>query len=164
VGVTAASSGWDNYCHRNNFRSKGSQEVLTHSGRRLDLANFGCSLSRCRFGKLEKWELCDCAGPSSGQAHFHFSRIGRRGFRGRLIRDITASVEGPIINRMSAGDHEGFLIAVRDGGSGPVRAASGGQILGLQPRATLEYARPANVKDEHSDWMNDAPTFWLRDR
>ena len=36
-----------------------------------------------------------------------------------LIRDCSAWVEGPIINRMSAGDHEALLIAVRDGGPGP---------------------------------------------
>ena len=36
-----------------------------------------------------------------------------------VIRDCAAWVEGPIINRMSAGDHEAFLIAVRDGGAGP---------------------------------------------
>jgi flavin reductase (DIM6/NTAB) family NADH-FMN oxidoreductase RutF len=38
-----------------------------------------------------------------------------------LLRDCAAWVEGPIIDRMSAGDHEAFLIAVRDGGPGPHR-------------------------------------------
>jgi hypothetical protein len=35
-----------------------------------------------------------------------------------LNGDFAAWVEGPIINRKSAGDYEGFLIAVRGGGSG----------------------------------------------
>jgi flavin reductase (DIM6/NTAB) family NADH-FMN oxidoreductase RutF len=51
-----------------------------------------------------------------------------------LIRDITAWVEGPIINRMSAGDHEGFLIAVRDGGSGPRQ----GRFMLSDPRTSTQ--------------------------
>jgi flavin reductase (DIM6/NTAB) family NADH-FMN oxidoreductase RutF len=36
-----------------------------------------------------------------------------------LLADCAAWVEGPIIDRMSAGDHEAFLMAVSGGGSGP---------------------------------------------
>jgi flavin reductase (DIM6/NTAB) family NADH-FMN oxidoreductase RutF len=36
-----------------------------------------------------------------------------------LLHDCVAWVEGPILNRMSAGDHEAFVMAVSDGGSGP---------------------------------------------
>ncbi len=35
------------------------------------------------------------------------------------IRDCAAWVEGPILNHMSAGDHEAFLIAISEGGPGP---------------------------------------------
>jgi flavin reductase (DIM6/NTAB) family NADH-FMN oxidoreductase RutF len=36
-----------------------------------------------------------------------------------LLHDCVAWVEGPILNRMSAGDHEAFVIGVSDGGPGP---------------------------------------------
>ena len=63
-------SRWDNYCNRNNFRSKGSQQDLTHSGRRLDLANFGCRNSRVGLARMKSANY-DCAGPSSWQATFN---------------------------------------------------------------------------------------------
>ena len=65
------------------------------------------------------WHRYSASGAATASTNFD-SWIWEGGISGApLIRDCAARVEGPIINRMSAGDHEAFLIAVRGGGSGP---------------------------------------------
>ena len=66
-------------------------------------------------------DMASLFGEWSGDAIDKFRQLEwREGILGApLLRDCAAWVEGPIINRMSTGDHEAFLIAVRDGGPGP---------------------------------------------
>jgi flavin reductase (DIM6/NTAB) family NADH-FMN oxidoreductase RutF len=54
-----------------------------------------------------------------------------------LLADCAAWVEGPILDRMSAGDHEAYLMAISDGGSGPRE----GQFL-LSDAADFEPGHP----------------------
>ena len=46
------------------------------------------------------------------------------GAKAPLLHDCVAWVEGPILNRMSAGDHEAFVMAVSDGDQARGRAGS----------------------------------------
>ncbi len=51
-----------------------------------------------------------------------------------LLYDCAGLIEGPVLNRMSAGDHEAFLISVGAGGSGNQQGRLMlSDVVGLEP-------------------------------
>lgn len=72
-------------------------------------------------------ELASWFGEQSSDVTDKFSGVNwRTGSSGAPVLDRCAAwVEGPILDRLRAGDHEAFLIEVRDGGPGGV----GGQFM-----------------------------------
>jgi flavin reductase (DIM6/NTAB) family NADH-FMN oxidoreductase RutF len=66
-------------------------------------------------------EMASLFGERTGDCTDKFDRVrwspGSSG--APRLHDCAAWVEGPVLDRMSAGDHEAFLLAVSDGGSGP---------------------------------------------
>jgi flavin reductase (DIM6/NTAB) family NADH-FMN oxidoreductase RutF len=65
-------------------------------------------------------ETASLFGEQTGDVVDKFARVQwRRGVRGApILGECAAWIEGRVIDRMDGGDHEAFLIAVVDGGSG----------------------------------------------
>jgi flavin reductase (DIM6/NTAB) family NADH-FMN oxidoreductase RutF len=79
---------------------------------------------------------------TTGDTTDKFARVSwSRGATGApILAECAAWVEGPIIGRFDAGDHEAFLIAVVDGGSG----SHEGRLM-LSDASDLEAAHPAET-------------------
>jgi flavin reductase (DIM6/NTAB) family NADH-FMN oxidoreductase RutF len=71
----------------------------------------------------DQQEMASLFGEFSGDVTDKFETVAwRRGVTGApVLTECAAWVEGSIINQMSGGDHEAFLMTVVDGGDGPHR-------------------------------------------
>jgi len=68
----------------------------------------------------DQGDVASLFGEISGHEETKFTRVDwSRGITGApVLAECAAWVEGSIINRMNAGDHEAFLMSVTDGGAG----------------------------------------------
>jgi flavin reductase (DIM6/NTAB) family NADH-FMN oxidoreductase RutF len=84
-------------------------------------------------------DMASLFGERTGDSTDKFGRVqwSSGATQAPLLADCAAWVEGPILDRMSAGDHEAFLMAISDGGSGPRE----GQFL-LSDAADFEPGHP----------------------
>ncbi len=88
----------------------------------------------------DQGDVASLFGEISGHEAEKFARVEWfRGITGApVLAECAAWVEGSIINRMSAGDHEAFLMSVTDGGSG----THTGRFM-LHDAADFEAGQPA---------------------
>jgi flavin reductase (DIM6/NTAB) family NADH-FMN oxidoreductase RutF len=84
-------------------------------------------------------DMASLFGERTGDSTDKFERVqwSSGATQAPLLADCAAWVEGPILDRMSAGDHEAYLMAISDGGSGPRE----GQFL-LSDAADFEPGHP----------------------
>ena len=85
-------------------------------------------------------DLAALFGATTGDLLDKFEHVGwSKGVTGApILNECAAWVEGPILNRMSAGDHEAFLITVEGGGLG----SHDGRLM-LSDADDLEPGHPA---------------------
>jgi flavin reductase (DIM6/NTAB) family NADH-FMN oxidoreductase RutF len=83
------------------------------------VADRGTALGLHLLGSDQR-DLAMLFGEASGDSIAKFEEVAwSKGATGvPILTECAAWVEGPILSRMSAGDHEAFLIAARDGGRG----------------------------------------------
>ncbi|HEY5246254.1 MAG TPA: flavin reductase family protein [Acidimicrobiales bacterium] len=88
----------------------------------------------------DQHDLASLFGEQSGDVMDKFDHVHwRRGATGApILADCSAWIEGHILWRTTAGDHEAFLVAVEDGGAGPRH----GQ-LDRQAAGDLQAGHPA---------------------
>ncbi|HEX3795127.1 MAG TPA: flavin reductase family protein [Acidimicrobiales bacterium] len=93
----------------------------------------------------DQHDVATLFGAQTGDDTDKFSQVQwSRGVGGSpVLASCAAWVEGTILNRMSAGDHEAFLVSVDDGGPGPAAGC-----LMLSAAADIEAGHPVSAADQ----------------
>ena len=92
---------------------------ISKANRTFAVAENSTSLALHLLGSDQR-AMASLFGETTGDVVDKFADVpwSKGGTGAPVLTDCAAWVEGAIINRMSAGDHEAFLIAVADGGPG----------------------------------------------
>jgi flavin reductase (DIM6/NTAB) family NADH-FMN oxidoreductase RutF len=100
----------------------------------------GCESAALHLIGSDQKELASLFGEQSGDVIDKFDRVSwTRGVTGApILAECRAWIEGMVIDRMDAGDHEAFLLTVRDGKAG----THSGQFL-LSDASDFQPGHPA---------------------